>query len=73
MGTSRNCSQREVPNAMIKSLLPHWVTYLECYYFITHVRNCVMGATPMKLTREIMYGFKSAIGVIHEGNDMCHI
>ena len=22
---------------------------LECYYFITHVRNCVMGATPMSL------------------------
>ena len=29
------------------SLLPHWVTSLDCYYFITHVRNCVMGATPM--------------------------
>ena len=22
-----------------KSLLPHWVIFLECYYFITHVRN----------------------------------
>ena len=30
-----------------KSLLRHLVTSLECYYFITHVRNCVMGATPM--------------------------
>ena len=24
------------------------VDYLERYYFITHVRNCVMGATPMQ-------------------------
>ena len=32
---------------METSLLPHKVTSLECYYLITHVRNCVMGATPM--------------------------
>ena len=30
-----------------KLLFPHSVTSLECYYFITHVRNCVIGATPM--------------------------
>ena len=30
-----------------KSLLLHFVTSLECYYFYTHVSNCVMGATPM--------------------------
>ena len=30
-----------------KSLLLRWMTSLERYYFITHVHNCVMGATPM--------------------------
>ena len=38
---------------VLKSLLPHWVTSLECYYFITHMRNCVMGATPMSLNNAI--------------------
>ena len=30
-----------------KSLIPHKVTSLECCYFITHMHNFVMGATPM--------------------------
>ena len=30
-----------------KSRLPHQVTSLECYYFITHVRKCVIGTTAM--------------------------
>ena len=50
----RICSKREriisLKNSSLwygKSLLPHYVTSLECYYFITHVRNCVMGAVPV--------------------------
>ena len=50
----RICSQREQNLSFkssslwyVKSLLPHKVTSLEYYYFIMHVRNCVMGATPM--------------------------
>ena len=35
------------PYSMEKLLLPHKVTSLECYFFITHVCNCIMGATPM--------------------------
>ena len=30
-----------------KLILPHKVISLECYYFITQVRICVMGATPI--------------------------
>ena len=51
---SKKCSQREqifsfksCPSWCDTPLLPHWVTSLECYYFITQVRNCKMGATPM--------------------------
>ena len=32
---------------MVWKLLPQLVTSLECYYFITLVRSCVMGATLM--------------------------
>ena len=51
----RICSQRERKLSFKssslwydKSLLPHWVPSLECYNFITQVRNYVMGATPMQ-------------------------
>ena len=27
--------------------MPHLVTSPDCYTFITHMSNCVMGATPM--------------------------
>ena len=50
-----NCVPYQMGNSLkgknllpvLKSLLPHRVTSLECYYFITNVRNSVMGATPM--------------------------
>ena len=58
MGTSfkgRICSHRErilsFKSSSLwydKSLLQPRVTSLECYYFNTHVRNCVMGARPVK-------------------------
>ena len=41
-------------------LLLHWVTSLECYYFITHVRNCVMGATPMEATCRLLINFANS-------------
>ena len=44
----RICSQRErivsFKSSSLwydKSLLPHWVTSLECYFFSTHVRQCL--------------------------------
>ena len=38
---------RAVLYGMGKSHLPHKMTSLECYlFFILHVHNCVMGATP---------------------------
>ena len=39
----RICSQRE----RINSSLWYGKHSLDCYYFITHMRNCVIGATPM--------------------------
>ena len=30
-----------------KSLFTHWAISLNVYNFYTHMRNCVMGATPM--------------------------
>ena len=51
----RICSQRErilsFKSSSLwygKSLLPQFVTSLECYFFITHVCNCVIGAAPMQ-------------------------
>ena len=37
-----------------KSLLSHQVTFLTITIFITHVRNCVMGATPMLLANSLI-------------------
>ena len=46
---------RAVPYGMEKSLLPHYVTSLECNYFITHMRYCIMEATPMSASHLITY------------------
>ena len=36
------------------SLLPHWVTSLECCYFITQLHKCAMGAKPMAANNCLM-------------------
>ena len=44
----RICSQRE-PLREVPYGMENHLTSLECYYSITHVRNCVVRATPMPI------------------------
>ena len=51
-------------------ILPHKMTSLECYLFITHVRKCVMGATPMA-AGFVVWEFTLYILILDEMSTTC--